>query len=184
MVQGVGVPLAALAGDVEGDVGALLVEAEVGASSVVLGAADSGARLSVADCWADGGLAGMEVAGERLASDGGDGAVPARGVPVLRAPMVVVPDEWEAPTSAETGRCPISSIPVTMPMATRKTVAALRATRDHRRGRTRPRVRRGSSSGGIRRSLLGGAGWGVRRGPANWVRAWSSRRLVRCSDEE
>jgi hypothetical protein len=40
------------------------------------------------------------------------------------SPMVVVPDEWELPTSADTGFCPMNSTPVTMPMATTKTATA------------------------------------------------------------
>src|SRR4051794_13048912 len=37
---------------------------------------------------------------------------------LVSSPRVVVLDESESPTSADTGFCPISSIPVTMPMAT------------------------------------------------------------------
>src|SRR4029453_2924773 len=51
---------------------------------------------------------------------------------LLSSPRVVVPDEWELPTSADTGFCPMSSIPVTMPMATTKTATAKTATRDQR----------------------------------------------------
>jgi hypothetical protein len=127
----------------------------------------------VADGRADGELVDVEFAGEGPAVDGGDGVFPEGAESWASAPIVVVPDVCEAPTSAETGRCPTTSIPVTIPMATRKTTAALTATPDHRRGRRGACGRRGSRARGSRRSGLGAARRGGRegRGPANWVRA-------------
>jgi hypothetical protein len=43
---------------------------------------------------------------------------------LVSSSRVVDPDESELPTSAYTGFCPMSSIPVTMPMATTKTATA------------------------------------------------------------
>jgi hypothetical protein len=65
-------------------------------------------------------VAGVLVAGD----DGVDGVVSRCDDALLSSPRVVVPDEWELPTSADTGFCPMSSIPVTMPMATTKTATA------------------------------------------------------------
>jgi hypothetical protein len=65
-------------------------------------------------------VAGVLVAGD----DGVDGVVSRCDDALLSSPRVVVPDEWESPTSADTGFCPMSSIPVTMPMATTKTATA------------------------------------------------------------
>ena len=62
----------------------------------------------------------VEVAGADVVGEDGVGVV----VPVVEeellasSPSVVVPDEDELPTSAETGFCPISSIPVTTAIAT------------------------------------------------------------------
>jgi len=122
---------------------------------------------------ADGELVDVEFAEEGPAVDGGDGVFPEGAESWVSAPIVVVPDVCEAPTSAETGRCPTTSIPVTIPMATRKTTAALTATPDHRRGRRGACGRRGSRARGSRRSGLGAARRGGHegRGPANWVRA-------------
>jgi len=124
----------------------------------------------MADGRADGELVDVEFAGEGPAVDGGEGVVPEGVESLASAPIVVVPDVCEAPTSAETGRCPTTSIPVTIPMATRKTTAALTATPDHRRG---VYGRRGSRARGSRRSGLGAGRRVARegRGPANWVRA-------------
>ena len=65
-------------------------------------------------------VAGVLVVGD----DGVDGVVSRCDDALLSSPRVVVPDEWELPTSADTGFCPMSSIPVTMPMATTKTATA------------------------------------------------------------
>ena len=65
-------------------------------------------------------VAGVLVVGD----DGVDGVVSWRDDALLSSPRVVVPDEWELVTSADTGFCPMSSIPVTMPMATTKTATA------------------------------------------------------------
>jgi hypothetical protein len=66
------------------------------------------------------GVAGTLVVGD----DGVDGVVSRCEDALPSSPRVVVPDEWEFPTSADTGFCPMSSIPVTMPMATTKTATA------------------------------------------------------------
>ena len=86
--------------------------------------ADSDARL--ADDGAAGEFSAVEVAGAVVVGEDGVGVV----VPVVEeellasSPSVVVPDEDELPTSAETGFCPISSIPVTTAIATTNTEAA------------------------------------------------------------
>jgi hypothetical protein len=73
----------------------------------------------------DGELSAVVVAGAVVVGDDGvDGVVSRCEDASVSSPMVVVPDEWELPTSADTGCCPMSSIPVTMPMATTKTAAA------------------------------------------------------------
>jgi hypothetical protein len=73
----------------------------------------------------DGELSAGVVAGAVVVGDGGvDGVVSRCEDALASSPMVVVPDEWELPTSADTGFCPMSSIPVTMPMATTKTATA------------------------------------------------------------
>jgi hypothetical protein len=63
-----------------------------------------------------------------VGTDGVDGAVSrceSRCEDALvSSPRVVVPDEWELPTSADTGFRPTSSIPVTVTMATTKTAMA------------------------------------------------------------
>jgi hypothetical protein len=56
--------------------------------------------------------------------DGVDGVVSRCEDALVSSPRVVVSDEWELPTSADTGFCPMSSIPVTTPMATMKTATA------------------------------------------------------------
>jgi hypothetical protein len=66
------------------------------------------------------GVAGTLVVGD----DGVDGVVSRCEDALPSSPRVVVPDESEFPTSADTGFCPRSSIPVTMPMATTKTATA------------------------------------------------------------
>ena len=85
---------------------------------------DSGFSSSVAVALADEfsavGVAGALVVGD----DGVDGVVSRCEDASLSSPRVVVPDEWELPTSADTGFCPMSSMPVTMPMATTKTATA------------------------------------------------------------
>jgi hypothetical protein len=65
-------------------------------------------------------VAGVLVVG----ADGVDGVVSPRDDALLSSPRVVVPDEWELPTSADTGFCPMSSTPVTMPMARTKMATA------------------------------------------------------------
>jgi hypothetical protein len=73
----------------------------------------------------DGELSAVVVAGAVVVGDDGvDGVVSRCEDALVSSPMVVVPDEWELPTSADTGFCPMSSIPVTMPMATTKTATA------------------------------------------------------------
>lgn len=172
--------MGAVPADGVGCAGVLLTEAEGDADSVALGVADSETGSGVDEGSLDGELPGLEVAGAVLGVDGRDGVL---ADPSVSAPIVVVPDVCEAPTSAETGRCPISSIPVTMPIARRKTAAVLRATRDKRGRRRCVRGRRGSRSRGSRGPVLGGEGRGDGAGPANWVRAWRSRSLVLWSDD-
>jgi hypothetical protein len=73
----------------------------------------------------DGELSAVLVAGAVVAGvDGAFGVVSRCEDALVSSPRVVVPDEWELPTSADTGFCPMSSIPVTMPMATAKTATA------------------------------------------------------------
>jgi hypothetical protein len=73
----------------------------------------------------EGELSAVVVAGVLVVGDDGvDGVVSSRDDALLSSPRVVVPDEWELPTSADTGFCPMSSIPVTMPMATTKMATA------------------------------------------------------------
>jgi hypothetical protein len=73
----------------------------------------------------EGELSAVLVAGAVVVGDDGVGGVVSRSEDAFaRSPIVVVPDEWELPTSADTGFCPMSSIPVTMPMATKKTTTA------------------------------------------------------------
>jgi hypothetical protein len=70
-------------------------------------------------------LSAVVVAGTLVVGDDGvDGVVSRCEDALPSSPRVVVPDEWEFPTSADTGFCPMSSIPVTMPMATTKTATA------------------------------------------------------------
>jgi hypothetical protein len=73
----------------------------------------------------EGELSEVVVAGALVVGDDGvDGVVSPRDDALLSSPRVVVPDEWELPISADTGFCPMSSIPVTMPMATTKMATA------------------------------------------------------------
>jgi hypothetical protein len=73
----------------------------------------------------EGELSAVVVAGVLVVGDDGvDGVVSPRDDALLSSPRVVVPDEWELPTSADTGFCPMSSTPVTMPMARMKMATA------------------------------------------------------------
>jgi len=65
-------------------------------------------------------LAGADVVGV----DGVVGVVPWCEDALVSSPRVVVLDESELPTIADTGFCPRNSIPVTMPMATTKMATA------------------------------------------------------------
>jgi hypothetical protein len=65
-------------------------------------------------------VAGAEVVG----LDGVVGVVSRCEDSLVSSPRVVVLDESESPMSADTGFCPMSSIPVTMPMATTNTATA------------------------------------------------------------
>jgi hypothetical protein len=90
----------------------------------VVGEEDTELSSSVAVAL-EGELSAVVVAGVLVVGDDGvDGVVSPRDDALLSSPRVVVPDEWELPTSADTGFCPMSSIPVTMPMATTKTATA------------------------------------------------------------
>jgi hypothetical protein len=64
-------------------------------------------------------VAGAVVVGD----DGVDGVAPRCEAALVRSPREV-PDDWELPTSADTGFWAMSSTPVTMPMATTKTATA------------------------------------------------------------
>ena len=65
-------------------------------------------------------VAGAVVVGE----DGVDDVVSCCEDAFASSPMVVVPEVWPWPTSAETGSWLISSTPVTIPMAIPKTASA------------------------------------------------------------
>jgi hypothetical protein len=89
-----------------------VAEAESESSSVSVGSA---AELS----------AGVVVAGAVVVGDDGAvGVVSFDEEALVSSPIVVPPEVCESVTSAETGFWPISSIPVTMPIATAKTAAA------------------------------------------------------------
>jgi hypothetical protein len=85
--------------------------------------ADSDALL--ADDGGAGEFSALEVAGAVVVGDGVGVVVPVVDEePLASSPSVVVPEEDEVPTSAETGFCPISSIPVTIAIATTNTETA------------------------------------------------------------
>jgi hypothetical protein len=65
------------------------------------------------------------VVGVVVGADGGvDVEVARREEALASSPSVVVPESDEPPTSADTGFWPMSSMPVTMPIATTKTATA------------------------------------------------------------
>jgi hypothetical protein len=72
----------------------------------------------------DGEFSAVVVAGAVVGEDGVDGVVSRCEEVLVSSPRVVVPDGCELVTSADTGFCPMNSIPVTMPMATTKTATA------------------------------------------------------------
>ncbi|MCW2677904.1 MAG: hypothetical protein JWR70_2944 [Modestobacter sp.] len=73
----------------------------------------------------DGELSLLVVAGAVVVREEGvDGVVSRCEDTLVSSPRVVVPEECELPTSADTGFCPMSSIPVTTTMATAKTATA------------------------------------------------------------
>jgi hypothetical protein len=92
--------------------------------AVVDEADDSELWPPVAVAWAGDLWAALVAGAVVVGDDGADGVVPRCEDAMLSSPMVVVPDEGELPTSADTGFCPMSSIPVTMPIATTKTATA------------------------------------------------------------
>ena len=121
---------------------------------VVAVVADALVREGVGEAPADGELSAVVVAGALVgAVDGAEGEVGLLVEPSVSAPRVVLSVECEAPTSADTGRWPISSMPVTMPIATRKTAAVLTATQVQR-GERRLAGRRGSRPAGSVRGVL------------------------------
>jgi hypothetical protein len=69
-------------------------------------------------------LSGVEVAGAVLAGADGVVVVSDDDEAFVSSPRVVFPDEEEFPTSADTGFCPTSSIPVTIAIATTNTETA------------------------------------------------------------
>jgi hypothetical protein len=105
-----------LDGDVDDD-GALVDDDRVaGSDPDVLVAVDGAA----------GEFSAVEVAGAVVVGEDGVGVVVPevdRELPAS-SPSVVVPDDDEPPTSADTGFCPTSSIPVTIAMATTNTETA------------------------------------------------------------
>ena len=123
----------------EDDVARALWLADVGAA-VLLDAAVEPAALRSAPVLG----VGLPVAG--LA---GAGVVvgAARDEPASARSPTVVPDECEPVTSAETGFCPTSSIPVTIAIAATNTAATPAASRTYGR-RARAAGRRGSSAAG------------------------------------
>jgi hypothetical protein len=154
-----------------------LTETDGVTGSVVLGVVDVGALVVVVEGLLTAERSGVDVRGVAGAVDAWDDVWPVCGAPLVRAPIVVIPDVCDAPTKAETGRCPMSSIPVTMPIATRKTTAALRPVRDHGSLRGRVGDRRGSTSRGRLPPLPNPRGrrFVACRGPESWVRDWTSR---------
>jgi len=73
---------------------------------------------------ADDELCAVDVAGASVEGDDGVGVVADVEEVSASSPRVVVPDEVECVTSADTGFCPISSIPVTIAIATTNTDTA------------------------------------------------------------
>jgi hypothetical protein len=105
--------------DDSADVVAEGVEVLVGVSLVLAGESVSsspvaGAVVGPVSCAVDG--AGVAVLGEV--------GVVSREDEALVSEPIVVPDDEEPPTRADTGCCPISSTPVTMAIASPKTAAA------------------------------------------------------------
>jgi hypothetical protein len=109
------------------DRGALEEDDDADDEVVVDREGDSGSSLPDA-VGVDGELSAVVAAGAVVAGavvvDGDDGVVSRCEDALVSSPRVVVSDEWELPTSADTGFCPMSSIPVTTPMATMKTATA------------------------------------------------------------
>jgi hypothetical protein len=87
------------------------------------GVADSDALRAVEDGAAEE-LAAVELAGAEVAGEDGVGVVAVVDEDSASSPSVVVPDDDELVTSAETGFCPTSSIPVTIAIATTNTETA------------------------------------------------------------
>jgi hypothetical protein len=85
--------------------------------------ADEDSRCPVEDGAAEE-LSADGVAGAVVVGEDGVVVVPVEDEVFASSPRVVVPEGDEWPTSADTGFCPISSIPVTMPIATTKTETA------------------------------------------------------------
>jgi hypothetical protein len=89
-----------------------------------VGVADSDALLAVDDGAAEE-LAAVELARAVVAGeDGVVGVLPVDEEELASSPSVVVPDDEEWLTSADTGFCPMSSIPVTIAIATTNTETA------------------------------------------------------------
>jgi len=76
------------------------------------------------DDGADDELSAVELAGACVVGDVGVGVVSDDDELSLSSPRVVDPEEVECVTSADTGFCPISSIPVTIAIATTNTDTA------------------------------------------------------------
>jgi hypothetical protein len=105
-------------------VGAVGVAGEEAPGAVVVGVAD-GEPVPGDVVGAAGELSAVGVAGAVVAGvDGAVGVVARPDEVLVSSPRVVVCDPDEEPTSADTGFCPMSSMPVTMPIATTKTATA------------------------------------------------------------
>jgi hypothetical protein len=150
-----GVPAAEVGADVAPVVPVVPVERravpEVGGADVVGAVEGDGAGPSVGAGAEDRSavVVAAAVAGAVVGAEGVD--VVGVADPSVSAPMVV-PLVEAAPTRADTGFFPISSIPVTITMAMTKTATAETATRDQRTSRGFLGARRGSSEAGIRRA--------------------------------
>jgi hypothetical protein len=92
---------------------------------LVDGGADSDSDVLVAvEDGAAGELSAVEEAGAVVVGADGVGVGSEVDEEVVSSPRVVVPDDDELLTSADTGFCPISSMPVTIVIATTKTETA------------------------------------------------------------
>jgi hypothetical protein len=153
--------------------------------SVSLRSAGSGSPVAICVAVPEGTCVGVfsvvDVAGAGVVEGSGVEGVRSRcEAALLSAPIVVVPDADELPTSADTGCCPIISTPVTIPIANVKTATAPAAILDQR-GRHLTGARRGFSRVGSTR-VASGFPAGAPAGPVSRLRACRSRWFVRRRD--